>query len=204
MNIKTRTMLLTDDYYLRIGLGRLLGDITDVIPANVYSGINLLLKSGEPPCDYLIVDERSVQGALNYYLLKNYSGSLRERNIIYLSRNRIPTKTGCYKKIPISLTTKDLRLYFSSFIQEAPLSVGYYMGESPSRHRKKLSNKETEILFSLVNGVEPYQIAKLSGCSVKTVYAHKYNLLDKLGFKSLKHLVLFLNELRRLKTEHFM
>ncbi|MBH2547595.1 helix-turn-helix domain-containing protein [Serratia marcescens] len=204
MDIKTRTMLLTDDSYLRIGLGYLLGDVTEVMPASVYSGINLLLKNCEAPCDYLIIDESAVQGVLNHYLIKNYSGSLRERNIIYLSRNRVPSKTGCYKKISMSLTIKDLKSYFSSFIQEVPLPIGSSMGQGSLLHRRKLSNKETEILFSLVNGIEPYQIAQSSGCSVKTVYAHKYNLLDKLGFKSLKHLVLFLNELRRLKNEQFM
>ena len=39
MDIKTRTILLTDDSYLRIGLSYLLGDITEVMPASVYSGI---------------------------------------------------------------------------------------------------------------------------------------------------------------------
>ena len=57
MDIKTRTILLTDDSYLRIGLSYLLGDITEVMPASVYSGINLILKNCEAPCDYLIVDE---------------------------------------------------------------------------------------------------------------------------------------------------
>ena len=204
MDIKTRTMLLTDDSYLRIGLGYLLGDVTEVMPASVYSGINLLLKNCEAPYDYLIIDESAVQGVLNHYLIKNYSGSLRESDIIYLSRNRVPSKTGCYKRISISLTIEDLKSYFSSFIKEVPLPINSSAGQGSLPHSRKLSNKEAEVLFYLVNGIEPYQIAQSSGCSVKTVYAHKYNLLDKLGFKSLKHLVLFLNELRRFKNERLI
>lgn len=204
MDIKTRTILLTDDSYLRIGLGYLLGDVTEVMPASVYSGINLLLKNREVPCDYLIIDESAIQEVLNHYLIKNHSASLREMDIIYLSRSRFPSNTGYYKNISISLTTKDLKSYFLSVIKKAPHPIGSSMGQGSLLHRRKLSNKETEILFSLVNGIKPYQIAQSSGCSVKTVYAHKYNLLDKLGFKSLKHLVLFLNEFRRLKYEQFM
>lgn len=201
MDVKTRTILLTDDSYLRIGMSQLLGDMTDIIPVTMYSGINLLLESGEELCDYFIIDESAVQGVLNHYLLKNRVGGSENRNIIYLSRNRAPFRSGYYKKIPISLTIKDLRSYFSSFIQETPPPEKNYMRERVFMYRRKLTKKESEILIYLVNEVAPYKIAQFLDCSVKTVYAHKYNLLEKLGFKSLKHLVLFLNELRRLKSE---
>ncbi|MFM7947538.1 LuxR C-terminal-related transcriptional regulator [Hafnia paralvei] len=43
-------------------------------------------------------------------------------------------------------------------------------------------------------------MAKDFNCSTKTVYAHKYHILEKLGFSSINHLILFLNNTENYKN----
>lgn len=199
---KTKTMLLTDDIYLRVGLISLLRDVTDIIPADMYSGINLMLSGAEKSYDYFIVDERAIQGVLNHFLLKNYSARLDRTNTIYLSSDRVPSKSGIYRAINISSNLNGLRIYFSSFMKNPPVTGG--ISCNGFFNKRKLTNKESEVLRHLVTGMDAYKIARCTGCSIKTVYTHKYNVLDKLGFKSLKHLVIFLNEIKKIKYHQKM
>jgi DNA-binding CsgD family transcriptional regulator len=52
-----------------------------------------------------------------------------------------------------------------------------------------LTPRENQILKLLVNGERPRQIAKKLYLSVKTVEAHKYNLMRKLDLHSVVELV---------------
>ncbi|EIA0308089.1 hypothetical protein K6068_004825, partial [Escherichia coli] len=54
-------------------------------------------------------------------------------------------------------------------------------------------------LSSLISGKKIITIAKDFNCSTKTVYAHKYHILEKLGFSSINHLILFLNNTEKLQ-----
>jgi len=62
---------------------------------------------------------------------------------------------------------------------------------------KQLSRREAEIFELLGQGLAPEDIAISLGCSVKTIYNHRLNIMNKLGLKDVAALERFARKLRQ-------
>ncbi len=78
--------------------------------------------------------------------------------------------------------------YLSSTITE--VLIDNYLGkDEPSGEESKLTQRESEILKMIAEGISTREIAKKLFVSVKTIGTHKQNILEKLNLKSTTDLV---------------
>lgn len=84
------------------------------------------------------------------------------------------------------------RLYFTSAVSEYILSESrraVSLNESPQPSRRRLSQREREVLQLLAEGKSNKEVGAVLGISVKTVETHRGNLMAKLAAHSLSDLV---------------
>lgn len=176
-------LILTQDSYLKIGLSFLIKELIGQVPVRISDGVDLFDEQLFGMCDCFIINDRVTWDILNHPLIKKYENSRERNRIIILSAEINEFKKSLEH---ILLNSMRQKIFFNNM--------------KGSHNIKKLTAKECGILSSLISGKKIITIAKDFNCSTKTVYAHKYHILEKLGFSSINHLILFLNNTENYKN----
>ena len=82
----------------------------------------------------------------------------------------------------------DHKPFFTQKVSEVVLE-GFLKGQGPEPEQDELTPREREIVQLLAEGKSNKETAAVLGISVKTVEAHRANLMRKMGFSSLSDLV---------------
>ena len=120
--------------------------------------------------EYII---RAIEYGAKGYILKDSDNSILLDGIESVINGELFIDNHISNKVISKLMNKDIKTL-------EPLEMNDY---------KKLSMREQEILYLLVEGVSSKDIAKQLFISTKTVETHKASIMNKLNFKNLVELV---------------
>ncbi len=178
-----KILLLTHNSYLRVGLFYLIKDLVGQVPVLISDGTDLFDEQTFEVCNYYIINDKTTWEVINYHLTQKHKNNKKRHALITLSAKTEQRKQCLNYNLLHAITS------------------GIFFDSGKRTHDiKKLTSKEGNILSSLINGKQVKAIAKDFNCSAKTIYAHKYQILTKLGFGSLNRLILFLNITKQLKN----
>lgn len=168
----------------------------------VFEGLsNLLLKSGQHYQVYKIDDLEEVSVTINTY----------DIDLIIVNPSQIQNRAKLYKSIKRSISAHWVALVYSFFsndllslfdgiirvtdtsadmIQTINRLTGTEIDED-NQQQESLSERETEVLEQLVNGLSNKEIADKLNISIHTVISHRKNITQKTGIKSQSGLTIY-------------
>lgn len=189
MTTNEKTILLSDDRYLAIGLNSLLNNRAHFTHSDIKNGMILIINDRDEFYNNVIIDNRSYNHRSMINAFANHLMHSKKASVMYLVNKRGKT-TPEMKKLEVSLfnSRNGILLYKHSFPDQNE--------DLP----EKLTRKESSIVFYFINGFDSHSIARFYGVSVKTIHSHKYNALAKLGFEKISDLVIFINEVSNCKV----
>lgn len=201
---KIRCVLVHDHVLLREGLRRLLEDEPDVdVVAEAGSAAEAQQKVAQHRPEIVIADAEMFQGTAEHteWILLQHSPHSK---ILFLSSNGNPSEQPSEMRCAVRQTTAEQllemvrRAFYGERVREMPRRAP---GESSKlRPRKRvLTAREREVLKLLAEGRTVRSTADILGLSVKTVDAHKFNLMRKLGLHNKAELVMWAIQKRVVK-----
>lgn len=185
-----KTILLSNDRYLALGLNSLLNNRTHFTHSDIKNGMILIINDRDESYNNVIIDNRSYNYRPIINAFANHLMHSKKESVMYLV-NKGEKKTPEMKNLEISLfnSINGISLYKHSF------------SDKNEGLPEKLTRKESSIIFYFINGVDSHSIARFHGVSVKTIHSHKYNALAKLGFGKISDLLIFINAVSNCKVE---
>ena len=200
---RIRCVLVHDHVLLRQGLRRLLADESDLeVVAEAGNAIEALRRVFEHRPHVVIAGAGVFPGARDQVerLIRHESPHSK---VLFLtmhedspsSREGRPEGASCAVRETSAqeLVAAIRKIYFPrNVVREMPrkTSGDWPADELPSRNRA-LTSREREVLKLLAEGRTVRSVAVLLGLSVKTVDAHKFNLMRKLGIHNKAELVMW-------------
>lgn len=168
----------------------------------VYEGIsNLLLKSGQHYQVFKIDDLDEAAVAVSNY----------DIDLVIVNPSQIQNRARLYKTIKKSLSAHWVALVYSFFsnellslfdgiirvtdkTEEMVQTINHLTGSDmvdENQQQDSLSDRETEVLQQLVNGLSNKEIADKLNISIHTVISHRKNITQKTGIKSQSGLTIY-------------
>jgi len=198
-NTQTRVAVIEDQAMLR----DLIASMAVTIPGTIVVGEASDGRDGLHICETespdLVVFDLFLPGLNGMEILRQYGSKTPKTRFIAISANFTPEyirellELGCHGIIAKSSSASKLK----EGLREVAKGSGYLCpvaasllreshlgGSQPSRKKGKLSNREREVLQAVAEGNSTKEIAKMLDVSVKTVEAHRANLMKKLNAKS--------------------
>lgn len=215
-NRKIRCVLAHDHVLLRQGLRRLLEDEADIgVVGEAANAAECLRKISELRPDVVVADaatfglpapeverlvtRESPQTKIVFLNAQEAAGS--QSGLESATANCAVRQTSAQELVEMvrnscraDATSPDETDQTSSLPSRHPLRV-----ESPFAHRRVLTAREQEVLKLLAEGKTVRAAAMVLGLSSKTVDAHKFNLMRKLGIHNKAELVMWAIQKRVVK-----
>lgn len=157
------------------------------------------LKLCEDESPDIIIFELFLPGLNGIEILRQYSPKHPSARFIAISSQFTPDsirellELGCHaivsKNSPASKLKEGLREVKNNSSYLCPLSASllresHIGGSSIAKKKSRLSNREREVLQAVAEGYSTKQIAEMLEVSVKTIEAHRANLMKKLDARS--------------------
>jgi two-component system, NarL family, response regulator NreC len=196
---RIRCLLAHQHVLLRQGLRRLLEDESDFAvvgeTGNISEALTLTI---EHQPDVVISDS----GDFGRVLEQLFSSEAPQSRIVFLTSpendSHTEARSGENRNVTSQASIQQLvqmirKSHDSSFVlREMPLRMPRQWPVPEAQQRKRLlTARESEVLKLLAEGRTVRAVAKILGLSVKTVDAHKFNLMRKLGIHNKTELVLW-------------
>jgi two-component system response regulator NreC len=208
-NGKIRCALVHDHVLLRQGLRRLLEDEPDMdVVAEAGTAAEALQSVFEHRPEVVIVDvrvfaqgadqaerlilQRSPRSQVLFLAMRDDDPGLRRLRA--LGSNCTVRQTSAQELVEAVRQIHSAR----NGIKEMPRKIEWPAAELPTRARS-LTAREGEVLKLLAEGKTVRSAAAILGLSVKTVEAHKFNLMRKLGIHNKAELVIWAIQKRVVK-----
>jgi DNA-binding NarL/FixJ family response regulator len=168
----------------------------------VYEGISsLLLKSGQHYQVFKIDDLDEAAVAVSNY----------DIDLVIVNPSQIQNRARLYKTIKKNLPAHWVALVYSFFsyellslfdgiirvtdkTEEMVQTINHLTGSDmidENQQQETLSDRETEVLQQLVNGLSNKEIADKLNISIHTVISHRKNITQKTGIKSQSGLTIY-------------
>jgi two-component system, NarL family, response regulator NreC len=204
---KIRCVLLHDHVLLRQGLRRLLEDEPDMeIVAEAGDAAEGLHRVFELRPDVVIADA-GIFGCEALLAERLVMRESPKSKVLFLHRDENETLT---RAVPYESSTgrqtsaEELvemvrRAHSPGALREMPRRGRPEMGSPIASRKRALTAREREVLKLLAEGRTVRSVAELMGLSVKTVDAHKFNLMRKLGIHNKAELVMWAIQKRVVK-----
>jgi DNA-binding NarL/FixJ family response regulator len=181
---------------LRQGLRRLLEDEPDIeVVGEASNATEALQRMWEQPPDVAIVDARTL-GLSSHDAEKLILRECPQSKVLFLSaeagevRAQREGKSGCVvRETSAEELVRMVRTtckHSVTSVREMPLAA-----DSLAPRRQVLTAREREVLKLLAEGQTVRSAAGMLGLSTKTVDAHKFNLMRKLGIHNKAELVMW-------------
>lgn len=166
--------LFSDDSYFLLGVSASINETKkriNLVNVNIDGG--LLLEPRFSPKDTLILAMECTENATSFLTSARICGARILLVIDYTSKETmIDIKAGARGMLTKKMKLDDLRRY---------LDTDY----SCMREMPFLTGQEMKVMGCLMTGKTPYRVSKELNLSVKTVFTHKLNALNKLGLNHL-------------------
>jgi len=194
-----RILILEDEHLLRDLLSNLFGDVPGLEIAGSAADGREALKLCESVKPDIVIFEMYLPGLNGIEILRQYSPKNPDARFLSISSQFTPDtirellELGCHGIVSKSSSAAKLR----EGLDEILLGNGYLcpncasllrkshlVGGSLSKRRSRLSNREREVLQAVAEGYSTKQIAEMLEVSVKTIEAHRANLMKKLDSRS--------------------
>jgi len=200
---KIRCVLVHDHVLLRQGLRRLLADEPDVeVVAEAGHAAGALRRVFEHGPDVVIAGAGIFGGAIDQVerLIRHESPHSRVLLLTMHEDCLGPREGGAegascaVRETSAQELVEAIRRIYSarSAVQEMPRKGrGQWPAEEHTSRNRVLTTRESEVLRLLAEGRTVRSVAVLLGLSVKTVDAHKFNLMRKLGIHNKAELVMW-------------
>jgi two-component system, NarL family, response regulator NreC len=208
-NKKIRCLLVHDHVLLRQGLRRLLEDEPDIeVVAEAETAVEALRGVFEQRPEVVIADSAtfgSPADQIERLILRESPSS----KVLFLTlhdheaeRLERATNAASYavRKTSAQQLVEAIRRIHSprSSVREMPRK-GREWVEEPNSRKRALTSREREVLKFLAEGRTVRSVADILGLSIKTVDAHKFNLMRKLGVHNKAELVMWAIQKRVVK-----
>jgi len=199
-------LIIADDHRLfREGLANLLSDSKDIeIIAEAENGIDVIEKAKELNPDVIVMDigmpllngvDATVRlfkelPAIKVIALSMHSEKQYIKGMLEAGASGYLFKNCAYDELIEAIHTVNAgKKYLSDKITE--IMIQDYLGkeERMSESDSELTERESEILKLIAEGVPTSEISELLFVSVKTIGTHKQHLLEKLNLKTSTDLV---------------
>jgi two-component system, NarL family, response regulator NreC len=195
-----RCLLVHDLVLLREGLRRLLADEPDVeVIAEAGNAAEALRKISELQPDVVIADA-NLFGCPPDQAQKMIAQESAQTRVIFLPSGAEADTLGSEDSMTPRHTLRDtsgqelVSMVRSSAGREgvpARAEVSEFPAEDTAGRKRILTTREREVLKLLAEGRTVRSVASVLGLSVKTVDAHKFNLMRKLGIHNKAELVMW-------------
>jgi two-component system, NarL family, response regulator NreC len=200
---RIRCVLVHDHLLLRQGLRRLLEDEPDIeVVGEASNATEALQRIWEQPPDVAIVDARTL-GLSSHDAERLILRECPQSKVLFLSSEAGEvraheefgeSKSGCVvRETSADELVRMVRTtckHSMTSVREMPLAEGS-PAEALAPRRQVLTAREREVLKLLAEGQTVRSAAGLLGLSIKTVDAHKFNLMRKLGIHNKAELVMW-------------
>jgi two-component system, NarL family, response regulator NreC len=208
-NKKIRCFLVHDHVLLRQGLRRLLEDEPDIeVVAEAETAVEALRGVFEQRPEVVIADATtfgSPADQIERLILRESPNSkvlfltLHDHDAELLERARNDASYAVRETSAQQLVEAIRRIHSArNSVREMPRKGREWIAEPPSRKRA-LTSREREVLKFLAEGRTVRSVADILGLSIKTVDAHKFNLMRKLGVHNKAELVMWAIQKRIVK-----
>lgn len=199
---KIRCVLVHDHVLLRQGLRRLLEDEPDIdVISEAVNAAECLRKVHQLRPDIVVADTETFgQSALDAQLrvarecshTKLVFVSTREEIASWTNSLRVGTEECALRQTSSEELLEMVRNSYGGRRESGRETFLQREGHGPASisHRPSLTAREQEVLKLLAEGKTVRASAELLGVSVKTVDAHKFNLMRKLGVHNKAELVM--------------
>lgn len=196
---QTRIVVIEDQIMLRDLVSSLAISVPGMIVVGEATDGREGLKLCEDENPDLIVFDLFLPGLNGMEILRQFSPKHPKTRFIAISANFTPEnirellELGCHGIIAKSSSASKLK----EGLREVSKGSGYlcpvsasllresHLSRTPAGRRKgKLSNREREVLQAVAEGFSTKQIAEMLQVSVKTIEAHRANLMKKLDARS--------------------
>jgi two-component system, NarL family, response regulator NreC len=206
---KIRCVLVHDHVLLRQGLRRLLEDEPDLeVVAEAGNAAEALQRVFEHQPEVVIADSGSFAGETEQterlilrasphskvLFLTPYGGEAAAREMLADSSSCAPRHTSAEELVGLVRRA----LAGEGALREMPRKAAR-SAEGPVMRKRALTTREREVLELLAEGRTVRSVAETLGLSVKTVDAHKFNLMRKLGVHNKAELVMWAIQKRVVK-----
>jgi two-component system response regulator NreC len=200
---KIRCVLVHDHVLLRQGLRRLLADEPDVeVVAEAGNAAGALRRVFEQRPDVVIAGAAIFGGALDQVerMVRHESP---QSKVLFLTmhedglgphENGVEAASCAVRETSAQELVEAIKKVHSSrnAVREMPRKGrGPWPAEEHASRNRVLTSRESEVLKLLAEGRTVRSVAVLLGLSVKTVDAHKFNLMRKLGIHNKAELVMW-------------
>ena len=200
---RIRCVLVHDHVLLRQGLRRLLEDEPDMeVVAEAGTAAEALQRVAQHRPEVVIADARMFQCAVEQTEILVLHESPQSK-VLFLTMHADATEEiSCTVRQTSAEQLVEMvrRAHFGNgAVHEMPSQAAGDKQEKPSRGKRLLTTREREVLRLLAEGRTVRSVADFLGLSVKTVDAHKFNLMRKLGLHNKAELVMWAIQKRVLK-----
>lgn len=198
-NQPSRMVVLEDQLLLRDLLSSLAVTIPGVMVVGEASDGREALKLCEDEKPDIVIFEMYLPGLNGIEILRQYGPKNPSTRFLAISSNFTPDairellELGCHGIVSKSSAASKLK----EGIREVKSSSGYLcpvcasllreshlVGTAIAKKKNRLSNREREVLQAVAEGFSTKQIAEMLEVSVKTIEAHRANLMKKLDARS--------------------
>jgi len=196
---QTRVVVIEDQAMLR----DLICNMAVTIPGVIVVGEASDGREGAKVCESetpdLVVFDLFLPGLNGMEILRQYGAKNSDARFIAISANFTPDyirellELGCHGIIAKSSSASKLKEGLREVrngsgylcpVAASLLRESHLIGSNSNKKKGKLSNREREVLQAVAEGNSTKQIALMLEVSVKTVEAHRANLMKKLNAKS--------------------
>ena len=203
---KVRCVLLHDHVLLRQGLRRLLEDEPDMeIVAETGDAAEGLHRIFEQRPDVVIADA-AIFGCEPLLAERLVLRESPKSKVVFVNRGEndaltrtAPNEIFTGRQTSVEELLEMVRRAHSPGLREVPRRGRPEMGSHVAPRKRALTAREREVLKLLAEGRTVRSVAELMGLSVKTVDAHKFNLMRKLGIHNKAELVMWAIQKRVVK-----
>lgn len=208
---KIRCVVAHDLVLLRQGLRRLLDDEPDIsVVAEAENAAETLREVFTHRPEIVIVDARIFEGSLDeserlivrespnskVLFLTNHGDGEWEGPVLSDSTHAV-RRTSAEELVEMVRQTASFE---NGGIREVPRDITEMRAEEFHPRRRVLTAREREVLKLLAEGQTVRSAATILGLSIKTVDAHKFNLMRKLGVHNKAELVMWAIQRRIVKV----
>ena len=201
---RIRCLLVHDHVLLRQGLRRLLEDEPDMeILAEAGTVAEALQRVAQHRPEIVIADARMFQCAAEQTEILLLHESPHSK-VVFLAMHTddvsAAEEIGCTVRQTSAEQLADMvrKAHFGNGVHEMPSQAGD-KEERLRRRKRLLTSREREVLKLLAEGRTVRSVAGFLGLSAKTVDAHKFNLMRKLGLHNKAELVMWAIQKKVLK-----
>lgn len=198
-NLTSRMVVLEDQLMLRDLLSSLAVTIPGIMIAGEASEGREALKLCEDEHPDIVMFEMFLPGLNGIEILRQFGPKNPDTRFVAISSNFSPDairellELGCHgivsKASAASKLKECLREVKAGSGYLCPISASllresHLVGSAVAKKKNRLSNREREVLQAVAEGFSTKQIAEMLEVSVKTIEAHRANLMKKLDARS--------------------